>query len=87
MIRVEIDDIRFQNNRNTKYVLFADTQTEVPTTGAATAAIAKYGEHGEHNFTGTLTMGSVLYTADFHIAILKSNDQWSWRDEYADGYR
>lgn len=78
MIRVEIDDVRFQNNRNTKYILYADTQDEVPETGAATAALAKYGEHGEHNFTGEITMASTIYTADGAFAILNSSDIWSW---------
>ena len=79
MIRVEIDDIRFQSNRNTKYILYADTKAEVPATGAATAALAKYGEHGEHAFNGALTMASIIYTADGHFAILNSSDEWCWR--------
>lgn len=85
MIRVEIDDVRFQNNRNTKYILYADTRNEVPATGAATAAIAKYGDHGEHNFTGEITTASAIYTADGAFAILNSSDNWCWESGSSGG--
>jgi len=81
MIRVEVDDKRYQNNRNNKYILLADTQAEVPATGAATAAVARYGDHGEWEFKGTLTFGSVLYTTKGGFAILDSSDNWSWTRE------
>ena len=51
------------------YVLFADTKTEVPSTGTATAEAANIKK---------LAAGTVLYTAKMAVAVLKSNDSWDW---------
>lgn len=50
-------------------VLFADTKTEVPSTGEATAEAAGIKK---------IAAGSVIYTAKMAVAVLKSNDNWDW---------
>lgn len=53
-------------------LLYADSKEEVPSTGTATVA-ALAGER-----VNKLATGDVLYTADFDIAVLKSDDTWNW---------
>lgn len=52
--------------------LFADTKTEVPSTGAETTTETT-------NFVETLKPGSLVYTADGNAALLKSDDNWAWQ--------
>lgn len=54
---------------NKVYTLFADTKTEVPSTGEDTAEAAGVKK---------LAAGSVIYTAKLAVAVLKSNDRWDW---------
>lgn len=54
---------------NKVYTLFADTKTEVPSTGEDTAEAAGVKK---------LAVGSVIYTAKLAVAVLKSNDRWDW---------
>jgi hypothetical protein len=56
---------------NKVYTLFADTKTEVPSTGEDTAEAAGVKK---------LAAGSVIYTAKLAVAVLKSNDRWDWGD-------
>lgn len=56
---------------NKVYTLFADTKTEVPSSGEATAEAAGVKK---------LAAGSVIYTAKLAVAVLKSNDRWDWGD-------
>lgn len=56
---------------NKVYTLFADTKTEVPSTGEDTAEAAG---------VNRLAAGSVIYTAKLAVAVLKSNDRWDWGD-------
>lgn len=48
---------------------FADTKAEVPETGAATEVTG---------LKGTLSAGSIIYTAKLEVALLKSDDTWEW---------
>lgn len=48
---------------------FADTKDEVPATGAATEV---------KGLEGTLSSGSIIYTAKLEVALLKSDDTWEW---------
>ena len=48
------------------FVLFADTKTEVPSTGSETINGIE------------LDPGSIIYTANLDIGVLKSNDEWEW---------
>lgn len=52
--------------------MFADTKSEVPETGSATATSAR--------IIKKPAPGSILYTARLEIAVLKSNDHWEWGD-------
>lgn len=51
------------------FVLYADTKTEVPNTGEATAEAAGIRK---------IAAGTVLYTAQWDVAVLKSDDSWAW---------
>jgi hypothetical protein len=63
---IKLVSIEAQTSDRTIYILTADTKAEVPETGTAT-------------LPGTeLTQGSVIYTADLDIGILKSDDTWNW---------
>lgn len=66
-----VKQIDSSNIRGQMVTLFADTKSEVPSTGAAT--VSSLGEQL------ILNPGDVVYTADFNAAILKSNDQWKWK--------
>lgn len=57
-----------------KFVLFADTKYEVPGTGSATAAMIS-------ELEGELPPTTILYTADFKLAVLGNDDKWHWNDE------
>lgn len=57
---------------NKVYTLFADTKTEVPSTGEDTAEAAGVKK---------LAAGTMLYTAKLELAVLKSDDSWEWGDE------
>lgn len=57
-----------------KYVLFADTKDEVPATGAATKLLVSELEED-------LPPTTIIYTADFKIAVLDTNDNWHWKGE------
>lgn len=50
-------------------ILYSDTKTEVPEHGADTVVLS-----------GPLGPGSVIYTANLEIAVLKSDDTWNWLD-------
>ena len=56
-------------NDKARAILFADTKTEVPATGAATDAIGK---------TKPFTYPSVIVTGDFETAVLGSDNTWGW---------
>ena len=49
--------------------VFADTKAEVPETGSATEV---------KGLVGTLSAGSIVYTAKLEVALLKSDDTWEW---------
>ena len=53
--------------------LFADTKSEVPETGVATAALIP-------GYKGTLLPTSILYTAALDIAVLNTSDTWVWKE-------
>lgn len=57
-----------------KYTLFADTKAEVPETGAATKALIS-------GFSDDLPPTTIIYTADFKIAVLDTDDNWNWKDD------
>ena len=52
------------------YMLFADTKSEVAETGAETIGTI-----------GPMGAGSMIYTANADVAILKSDDTWNWIGE------
>lgn len=54
-------------------VLFADTKAEVPATGTLTAAEIP-------GYKGKLLPTSVVYTGDFKIAVLGTDDNWDWKE-------
>lgn len=66
---IKIVEYAGQNTANNVLVLFADTKTEVPSTGEATAEAAGIKK---------IAAGSVIYTAKLAVAVLKSNDNWDW---------
>lgn len=51
--------------------IYADTKDEVPETGAETVV---------SGYNGTIGSASILYTAKFEVAVLKSDDTWEWGD-------
>lgn len=53
-------------------LLYADTKSEVPSTGTATVAAIQ----GDR--VSKLATGDVLYTANLEKAVLKSDDTWNW---------
>lgn len=69
---IKIVEYAGQNTARNVVVLFADTKTEVPSTGADTATAA--------HMSKAPAAGSVLYTAKLAVAVLKSSDRWDWGD-------
>lgn len=69
---IKIVEYAGQNTANNVVVLFADTKTEVPSTGTATAEAA--------HMPKAPSAGSVIYTAKLAVGVLKSNDRWDWGD-------
>jgi hypothetical protein len=67
-----IDEVLGKNIKSSKLVLLADTKDEVPETGAATAPLIP-------NFKNALEPGSIVWTASFEVAVLDSEDNWSWK--------
>ncbi len=55
------------------YVLFADTKSEVPATGAATAALIT-------DLDEALPPTTILYTASLEVAVLNTSDAWVWKE-------
>ena len=51
--------------------VFADTKEEVPKTGSVTEV---------NGLVGTLSAGSIVYTAKLEVALLKSDDTWEWSE-------
>ena len=70
MIRIK-EFTRSGNEPNV--TLFADTKAEVPATGAETKLLIEQWPEDMD-----LPIASALYTPDFDIAILKSDDTWKW---------
>ena len=68
-----IDEVIGKNEKSGKLALFADTRNEVPETGIATAALIP-------GYKGTLEPGSIVWTADFKIAVLDTDDNWQWKE-------
>lgn len=54
-------------------VLFADTKAEVPATGTLTADEIP-------GYKGTILPTSMVYTASFEVAVLGTDDNWSWKE-------
>lgn len=69
-----IDEVLGINEKSGKLVLLADTKNEVPETGTATALLIP-------KFKNKLEAGSIVWTADFKIAVLDTNDNWHWKGE------
>lgn len=65
-----VKSIETNNVRGRTVVLFADTQSEIPETGAATAASI-----GEEL---VLNAGDVIYTSDLQVGVLNTSDTWVW---------
>lgn len=68
-----IDEVMGKNEKTGKLILFSDTKTEVPNTGVLTAAAIP-------GYKGTLEPGSIVWTGDFKVAVLKTNDNWNWKE-------
>ena len=72
---IVIDNVESENKNDKKAVLtlFADTKTEVPATGALTAAEIP-------GYKGTILPTSVIWTGDFKVAVLGTDDNWDWKE-------
>lgn len=66
---IKIVEYPANNTAKNVFVLFADAKTEVPNTGEATAEAAGIKK---------LAAGTILYTAELKMAVLKSDDRWIW---------
>ena len=58
-------------NEDAKLVLFADTKSEVPETGAATEV---------EDFTDDIPAMTILFTASMEVAVLNTSGTWVWKE-------
>lgn len=72
MIIIDSDNNTTKGQTPAVLTLFADSKAEVPSTGASTAALIP-------GFKGKILPTSIIYTANFEVAVLKTNDNWSWK--------
>ena len=68
---IKIIEITSMESNGVIATVFSDTKAEVPATGIATAKA----------FSKKLSAGSILFTADLEMAVLKSDDNWNWVGE------
>lgn len=67
-----IDEVIGKNEKSGKLVLLADTKDEVPETGTATTPLIP-------KFNNKLEPGSIVWTTSFEVAVLDTDDTWSWK--------